>query len=101
MAKPEAAIENYLREQVEHFGGLCEKLPAPPVGRPDRLITWPVIGMELVETKAPNGEVSPMQERDHKRRRARNVTVYVIWTKPQVDEYICDAMQRIAAAELY
>jgi hypothetical protein len=88
MARPEAAIETYLREQVEARGGLCEKFTPTRVGQPDRLVTWPYLPMDLVELKAPNGEVSDMQKRDHARRAKLGVFVFVLWTKAQVDKYI-------------
>lgn len=85
----ESSIEEYLLEQVEANGGLCEKHTSPGRrGVPDRLITWPGGVMELVETKAPDGTVKSHQERDHKRRRDRGVKVHVIYTKAAVDRYV-------------
>ncbi len=85
----EIKVRNYLVEQVELRGGLCELHTAPGQrGVPDCLVTWPDDEMELVETKTLGGRLSVAQKNDHKRRAARGVRVHVIWTKAQVDEYV-------------
>jgi hypothetical protein len=107
----ETAVEKYLVEQVEARGGLCEKHVSPGrKGVPDRLVSWPggysdwriehwpplitrdsshfFAMMDLVETKAPLGRLSGPQRRDHARRGALGIPVYVVWTKAHVDEYI-------------
>lgn len=91
MGQKETPIEEYLTQQVEMRGGLCEKHTSPGRrGVPDRLITWHGGYMHLVETKAPKGELSALQARDHRRRRLRGVNVFVLWTKQQVDRYVQD-----------
>jgi hypothetical protein len=56
---------------------------------PDDLVTWPWGEMDLVETKSPDGDgAEPHQVRDHKRRAARRVPVYLIDTKDKVDDYV-------------
>lgn len=95
----ERAVEKFLREEVEAIGGICEKHVTPGRrGAPDRLITWPFIPMELVETKAPKGVVKAHQVRDHVRRKRLGVTVYVCYTKEDVSRYILGAMDRIEKA---
>lgn len=89
----ETAVETYLREQVESWGGLCEKHVSPGHrGVPDRLITWPTPGygvMHLVETKRPtDSKARAEQLRDHARRRKMGVTVRIIYAVAGVDEYI-------------
>lgn len=91
----EQKVEDYLTEQVEAAGGLCEKHVSPGRrGPPDRLVTWrPAVGMlegdmDLVETKAPGGKPRKEQLRDHQRRALRRVPVYLIDTKAKVDEYV-------------
>lgn len=85
----ESKVETYLTAQVEARGGLCEKHVSPGlVGVPDRLITWPVGVMHLAETKATGKKPRGNQLRDHARRAARNVRVYVLDTHSKIDTYI-------------
>jgi hypothetical protein len=91
----EVRVEDYLREQVELRGGLCEKHVSPGrKGVPDRLITIPYTTgpeparMELVETKAPGKKPRKDQERDHARRAKLGIVVRVIDTKAKVDNYV-------------
>lgn len=106
----EKKVETYLVEQVEAAGGLCEKHVSPGRrGVPDRLATWPVaLGwnydrgfVDLVETKRPGGEARDEQVRDHKRRAARGVPVYLIDTKAKVDEYVRHRIEGRPAPHLY
>jgi hypothetical protein len=88
MGKREGPIEDYLIEQVLLHGGLSEKHVSPGRnGVPDQLVTWNGL-MDLVETKAPLGERSGAQIRDHARRLQRGVVVFTLHTKEQVDQYI-------------
>lgn len=81
----ELSIEQYLVQQVERNGGLCEKFCSPGKrGVPDRLVTWPGGTMELVEVKAPGKKPRPEQARDHRRRARLGVTVHVIDTREGV-----------------
>lgn len=85
----ESSIEKRLRVGVKAAGGLCEKFKSPQRnGVPDRIVTWPGGVMELVETKAPNGNLSKGQERDHARRRKLGVLVWTLWTSEHVDYYL-------------
>ena len=92
----EIVIEDYLTEQVEARGGLCEKHTSPGRrGPPDRLITIPPLGspntprMDLAETKRPKGgRYSTGQVRDHERRAELGIKVWKLHTKEQVDTYI-------------
>lgn len=84
----ESAVEGYLQTGVEARGGLCEKYVSPGTrGVPDRLITWPFIGMELAETKAPKGPIKPHQVRDHKKRAKLGVKVQLLYTRADCDAY--------------
>jgi len=85
----EAAIEKYLREQVEKHGGMCEKFTSPGSRDvPDRIITWVNGKIDFVEVKAPGQKPRPGQLRDHNERRMRGCTVLVIDSKKAVDEYV-------------
>lgn len=87
----ESEVEEYLVEQVELHGGMCEKFNPPPKGRPDRIVTWPAYGfarIHFVELKTIGGKLESWQKRDHARRRKLGCHVFVIWTKKQVDDYV-------------
>lgn len=85
-------VQEYLFEQVELHGGMCEHFKSPgKVGVPDCIVTWPAYGfarIHFVETKTIGGELSSAQERDHARRRKRGASIFVLWTKKQIDEYM-------------
>lgn len=87
----ETEVEQYLIEQVEAHGGMCEKFTSPgKKGVPDRIVTLPAYGfarIHFIETKAPLGECESWQTRDHARRKALGCAVFVIWTKKGVDDY--------------
>lgn len=98
----EQKLEDYLQERVEACGGLCEKFVSPGRrGVPDRLITWSGGRMDLVELKAENGQLSPEQRRDHKRRMERGVRVYLLNTREKIDKYIALRMLGLVAPDLY
>ncbi len=85
----ESVIERYLVREVEKRGGLCEKFVSP--GRrsvPDRIITWPFGVIHFVEVKASGKEPRADQLRDHARRRALGVSVFLIDSKAGVD-FLC------------
>lgn len=84
----ESWVENYLREQVELYGGLCIKT-AKRRGWPDREVFWYFGVYDLIETKRPSGGTfEPLQLRTHAKLRQRGFNVLVINTREQVDEYI-------------
>jgi hypothetical protein len=97
----ESTIEKYLRAEIAKLGGTSEKFSSPGVrGKPDQLVCWaagsivgrtPSYGVpltEFIETKAPNGKLSVLQQRDHKRRRDMGFEVHVIWTMEQAEAYL-------------
>lgn len=90
----EIEVETHLRHEVEKLGGLCEKLEHVR-GAPDRMVTWPYLGMELVETKRPSGKLEPHQRRDHHKRALRGTKVITLYTKEQVDAYIAERRIKI------
>jgi hypothetical protein len=88
-----SGVQAYFDQQVELWGGMSEVFDKGPgaKGRPDRVVTWPAFSfarIHFVELKTIGGELESWQERDHKRRRAVNCYVRVIWTKAKVDEYV-------------
>jgi hypothetical protein len=103
MAMRESKIEGYLRAEIAKLGGWMEKHVSPGTrGPPDNIVMWGalhknayVIGfgvalplVEFIETKAPGGELSVLQQRDHERRRAMGFQVHVIWTMEQAEAYL-------------
>lgn len=96
----ESTVEIYLTHGVELLDGLCEKLEHVR-GAPDRLVTLPYLGMELVETKRPpsetdrGGQLMRHQKRDHQKRALRGVKVITLYTIAQVDEYLAERRAQI------
>lgn len=84
----EAAVEQYLREQVERRGGVCLKIdPANNKGFPDRLILLPHSAEFLAEVKKPKGGVlSEHQKYWGERIATLGFSHAVVWTKEGVDE---------------
>jgi len=89
MGRKEKSVEDYLTEQVELKGGVCEKFVTPgKVGPPDRIISWPHGIVDFAETKSKDGVLESWQERDHERRRAMGFLVVVLWSREHVNDYI-------------
>ena len=102
MGKRETPIEDYLREQVALAGGMIEKHTSPGRrGVPDDLVTWPRGRMDLVECKAKDGVPEDHQIRDHKRRAALGVPVYLLDTKEKINLYVHVRSRGYTAAELW
>lgn len=90
----ESTIEKRLKRGIEALGGLCEKFTSP--GRrsvPDRLVSLPGGCIVFVELKAPGKEPTPLQEKDHARRRALGFDVRVINTVEKVDAFLEEKFQ--------
>jgi hypothetical protein len=86
----EKTIETYLDEQWRiRVRGECIKFP--PIfyrGFPDRIcFCWPGWVM-FVETKAPEGRTSKIQDVVHAKLRAFGLWVEVLYTKEMVDNFI-------------
>jgi hypothetical protein len=92
----ESAIERHLRDRVRTRGGMCIKLAPTIAGLPDRMVLLPDGRVYFVELKRPNdGEVSAIQHKRHRDLRAIGFTVDVLWSKPEVDEWLTTVMQEI------
>lgn len=75
----EKTVEAALVRRVKDLGGMCEKFVSP--GRrsvPDRIATLPGNRIVFVEVKAPGKKPTPLQERDHERRRQLGCEVVII-----------------------
>lgn len=84
----ESEIERALVRRVEWLGGTCEKFTSP--GRrsvPDRIVTMPGGAVIFVELKAPRKKPTPLQARDHARRRAMGCDVRVIDNKDAANAF--------------
>jgi hypothetical protein len=114
----ESKIEGYLRAEIAKLGGTSEKFVSPGKRAvPDQLVSWggyslngiftherdenggyrPVV--EFIETKAPGGELSVLQQRDHERRRAMGFQVHVIHTMALAEEYLRSRGKKARAAD--
>jgi len=89
----EADVEKHLVSEVARMGGVAEKFTSP--GRrdvPDRIVIWPsslgIPLVEFVECKRPGEGPTPAQARDHARRRAMGLSVYVVDSIEAVDRYV-------------
>jgi len=84
----ESKVVKHLQTCVKLLGGECEQLTTGRVGPPDKLVTLPWLGMELIELKRPKGgRLEKWQKRDHQRRRKLGVRVETLYTIEQVDEW--------------
>jgi len=90
----EVSVEEYLVEQTELHGAICEKHTSPGrKGPPDRIVLWHPAIIDFVETKTIGGVLKPWQKRDHERRRALGFRVEVVWSYQQVREYVRSRMR--------
>lgn len=75
----EKKIEQALCKRVKELGGLCDKFKSPGKRAvPDRVVTLPNNRIIFVELKRPGEEPTPLQLKDHKKRRALGCDVRVI-----------------------
>lgn len=75
----EKTVEAALVRRVKVLGGLCEKFTSPNNRSvPDRIVTLPGGRVVFVEVKAPGKKPTPLQARDHERRRELGCEVFVI-----------------------
>lgn len=84
----EAVVEKYLTEKVRVLGGLTVKMAPTRSGMPDRLVIMPGGRMYLVELKATNGRLSPLQEHFIEVVSILGLTVYVLFSRNAVEEWL-------------
>jgi hypothetical protein len=92
----EGKIRKYLKARVESYGG--EVRAVSWLGRrnaPDVLCLFSASTMlstqythPFIETKAPGGEPTAAQAREHERMRAAGCVVLVLSTEQQIDEWL-------------
>ncbi|MDY7044055.1 VRR-NUC domain-containing protein [Virgibacillus sp. M23] len=85
----ESDLEKRLKDKIEQLGGLCFKWVSPGRrGVPDRICILPRGRTIFVEMKAPNGKLSPLQEKRIQELEKRKHEVYVLESKQKVDAFI-------------
>lgn len=84
----ERDIEKYFAKKVKEAGGKSYKFTSPGhAGVPDRIVLLP--GRILfAEIKTEGGKLSPLQTIVHAEMRALGASVFVIWSKADVDVFI-------------
>lgn len=92
MGKPEGAVENYLIKKAAEHNCLYYKFTAPGnKGVPDRIIIGidkkGVKHTDFIETKAPGEKPRLLQRIVHDEMREHGASVYILATKPAVDDY--------------
>lgn len=81
-------MEIKLNRCVRRLGGMCLKLSPTTAGMPDRLILLPGGRVELVEVKADNGRLAPIQIQWHQKAQRIGHHVHTIYGSAGVDAFI-------------
>lgn len=85
----ESELERKLKKAVEDAGGLCWKFTSPGTrGVPDRMCVFPNGKIVLVELKAKNGKLSPLQLQRIKELAHREVYAWVIDSEEKLQRFI-------------
>ena len=88
MGTRENKVETRLRLGVQGIGGICPKWVSPGFsGVPDRIVS--VKGhIIFVETKTPDGDLSPTQVRAHRLLRSTGAMVACVTSQYEVDSFL-------------
>ena len=87
----EKTLERMLVHAVKQSGGLALKFVSPGMaGVPDRLLLFPDGKIAFAEMKAPGKKPTPLQGLRHGQLRDLGFRVYVIDSKEQIGEMICE-----------
>ena len=84
----ESTVEDYLIAEVKKLGGEVRKVQW--IGRrraPDRLVLLPGCA-SFVELKRPGKDATDEQAREHDKMRRAGLSVWVLTSKGEVDEFI-------------
>lgn len=88
MGKPEAFVENYLRDKCKKAGFLCYKFTSPGTsGVPDRVICYQD-GVCFVECKRPGGRPTELQVKRINDIRALGIDACIIDNRDKVNDWI-------------
>lgn len=93
MGRPEASVENYLRDQVKHHGGQIRKVRwISRNGCPDRYVWWDSGRYGWIECKAPGEQVDWRSEqgREVRRMRGDGLRVFIVSSREEVDAAIAE-----------
>lgn len=86
---PAGRLQSHLKRQVKAQGGWCRKLKwESRRGAPDWLVSFGFPRVALVEVKAGNDVLSPLQLREIDRLRADGWAVYVVKNERDIDRMI-------------
>lgn len=89
----ESKIEAHLKKEIAKINGLCLKWVAPGTrGVPDRIIIMPKGKTYFIEMKQEKGKLHPLQKYVHKQFATRGHSVYVLWSKQDVDDFISEVV---------
>lgn len=84
----ESKIEEYLKNEVGKYSGLCLKFTSSVSGVPDRIVILPDNRIYFVELKQEKGRLSKIQKYMHRQFEKRGVPVYVPYSKSDVNKFI-------------
>lgn len=85
----ESALEQRFNREVKKLGGRSYKVcPEYCAGIPDRMVLLPGGRLYLVELKADDGAVSPIQKVWHERAAELGTTVVVLKGEKEVDQWL-------------
>ena len=91
MGVRENKVETYFKGRVKsELKGISRKWVSPGHdGVPDQIPVWPKSpGNVYVEVKTIDGELSPVQSREHERLREMGALVFTVWGEAGVDLFI-------------
>lgn len=89
----ESKIEEYLKNEVGKYNGLCLKFTSSVSGVPDRIVILPENRIYFVELKQEKGRLSKIQKYMHRQFKKRGVHVYVPYSKSDVDKFIDEVVK--------
>lgn len=89
MGAKENQVESYLHKRVVEAGGKSYKWVSPNMaGVPDRIVIMPGGRVYLVEVKAIDGKLSPVQKRRLAELERLGAKVYVLYGTEEVDQFM-------------
>lgn len=91
MGRKENTVEAYLQSEVKRLGGFTRKIVYQGrAGSPDQWCFFPSGRLLIVECKATDGVVSPIQRAEINMLRISGFVARVAYTKDEIDLYLTD-----------
>ena len=91
MGRKENTVEAYLQSEVKRLGGFTRKVVYQGrAGAPDQWCFFPKGRLLIVECKAADGVVSPIQRAEINTLRTSGFVARVAYTKDEIDFYLQD-----------